>query len=155
MGRGAVLILACAICAAVVPSTAPAAPFKPRVGKYAGTTAGTYSPNSLRLQVMRRGRAFRSRVLKLSDDCAGYLLPTPVGLGRVFAKDIKYEASGSFGTLSWGLKIEGVFKSPTRVTITARSYQNNPSPLPGSPPSATTICRDDTTFALRYRKAKK
>jgi hypothetical protein len=137
----------------IAPATA--APFKPQVGKYAATAAGTGAQNALTLKVQRRNRTYRSTILKLTDDCAGGLLPVPAPLGRIFAKDIKYEASGASGGLTWQVRVEGRFTSARRATIRIRSYLDHPILPPGSPPSAASVCRDDTTFALRYLKPKK
>lgn len=153
MRRGGILALACAVSAgAALPGAASRPPFKPSAGKYRDRVAGTSSPNSLTLQVRRRNRASRARILKLNDDCAGALLPVPRGLGRVFAKDIKYETSGVDGALTWRVKVEGKFTSAKRATVRVRSYQNDPAPPPGSSPSAAIVCRDDTSFALRLKR---
>jgi hypothetical protein len=153
MWRTVAALVALAICAVAAPGTASA--FKPVEGKYRATVAGTTTKNVFGLEAQRRNRTYRTRVLQVTDDCAASAFKTPIGMGRLFAKDFKYQSTITVGTISYGLDIDGLFTSAKRATVRVKTTETNLAPLPGAPPSAAKLCEDITSFTLRLVKAAK
>ena len=130
-----------------------ASAFKPRVGTYTGSTPGTSStgaPTTNSLSVLltnKHKRTFKTTITGVADDCAGGFVVTPLPLGRLFAKDFKYNSAGTSGSVSYSVSIEGRFISPTKPTGKIRSAESSLAPPPGETP---TVCKDDTSFTLFY-----
>jgi hypothetical protein len=156
MRRGAAMALACAGIALLASGTAPGAPFKPLLGKYRASAPGAGPTNLMTLEVQRLGRrALKTRILALRDDCAAGLAPTPIALGRLLAKDFKYQASGTTTSTAYRVDIDGLFVNATTATARVKSSLGNLFPPPGVPPGTADICQDDTTFRLKYLKPRK
>lgn len=128
--------------------SAAAEPFKPILGRYTATVPGTTAQNVMTLEVLRRNRTYRTRVLKVVDDCAAGLFRTPLGLGRLFAKDFKYQGSGFSSSLSFTINIDGLFTNATTAKAQVKTKETQSLPPPGTPPG---ICADDTTFTLKFQ----
>lgn len=143
-------LAAAAISAAV--ATSATAGFKPTLGKYTASTPGTSATNSLAMEVIRKSkRTLTTRVLTVTDDCGAALFPAPFSLGRLFAKDFKYQGSGVSGSTNFTIDIDGLFTNATTATAQVKSTSSQML----LPPSQPVTCRDDTTFTLKYAGGKK
>ena len=115
-------VLAAVAASLLLASSASA--FKPLVGTYVGTTPGTSTTgqpttNTLSVRLTnKQKRTFKTTLTAVVDDCAGGFVVVPLPLGRLFAKDFKYSATGTSGSVSYSVSVGKRLKPYTKARTT-------------------------------------
>ena len=150
--RFAGTVAATAALTAILAAPGPAgAAVRPKVGSYGGAVRGTTIDKRLAVEVVRRGRGLRVRMLDFGDACASqlFLLDRPLALGDA-RKPFHRDVQGHTNTIGYRIVFDGRFTGRRKATVTVQSFEGDLIPPPGVQPGTANICSDTTVFHLKF-----